>query len=71
MDTTQYPMPPAGYMIYHDGRAWHLCHDGERLTTRGYPARTMAYRCATMRHRLNLDGGMAYPLREHFAPAHH
>jgi hypothetical protein len=69
MDITQHPMPPAGYMLYHDGRVWHLYHDSERLTTRGYPARAMAYRCAVMRDKLNLDAcRVLHPLRDHFIP---
>lgn len=68
MDT---PMPPAPYRIWRamDGR-WHLSHDGERLTCRGYPTRAMAYRCAVMRHKLDLDNGRAWPLREHFLHKH-
>lgn len=63
------PMPPAPYTVFPDlsGR-WHLSHDGERLTVRGYPTRAMAYRCAVMRHRLALDSGLAWPLRDHFLP---
>ena len=61
-------MPLPG--LYHTRRdlhgRWHLYHDGEQLTCRGYPFRAMAYRCAVMRHRLELDGGRATPLREHF-----
>lgn len=56
--------------LYHTRRAldgrWHLYHDGERLTCRGYPTRAMAYRCAVMRDKLNLDDGRLWPLREHF-----
>ena len=65
------PMPPVPYRI-HLGidRRWHLSHDGERLTCRGYPTQAMAYRCAVMRHRLGLDMGRATPLREHFLNKH-
>lgn len=65
------PMPPWPYSIHRDlhGR-WHLSHDGERLTCRGYPIRAHAYRCAVMRHKLDLDNGRAWPLREHFLHEH-
>lgn len=65
MDNSMWP--PSPYRIWQDlaGR-WHLSHDGERLTCRGYPTRAMAYRCAVMRAKLSLDTGKAFPLREHF-----
>ncbi len=72
MDTAKHnPMPPTPYRISQamDGR-WHLAHDGERLTCRGYPTRAMAYRCAVMRHKLDLDGGREAPLRDHFLNKH-
>lgn len=64
-------VPPGKYTIHRDlhGR-WQLSHDGECLTVVGYPTRAMAYRCAEMRHKLGLDTGRAWPLREHFLHKH-